>query len=59
MKRILRRIGMTCLITICYCVVWMILELIINGKISDNIIDNIMMLLFMPIIFISTENMMK
>lgn len=59
MKRMLRRIGMTCIIMNCYCLIWMTLEFVIYGKISDNIIDNIMMLLFMPIIFISTENMMK
>ena len=59
MERILKRIIITCLIAICYCIVWMTLELIINGKISDNIIDNIMMLLFMPIIFISTKNIAK
>lgn len=59
MQRILKRIVMTCIIMNCYCLIWMTLEFVINGKISDDIIDNIMMLSFMPIIFISTKDMVN
>lgn len=58
-ERIFKRIIATCIITLCYCAVWMLLELIIDGQVLNRKIDNIIMLLFIPIIFIATKNMIR
>lgn len=54
-KKIIKRIFITCALTFFCCVIWMLLELIIDGQIVNKIIDNIIMLLFVPIIFIATK----
>ena len=53
------RVCLTVFITFIYCCVWMMLEKIIDGCIVDSLVDNIIMLLFIPIIFISTDVFVK
>lgn len=50
------RILKTCVITLIYCVLWFVLEKIIYGQITPRIVDDIMMLLFIPIIWKATKN---
>lgn len=46
---------LTALIISCvFCNLWMVLEYVILGEIVDSCIDNIMMMLFIPIIYIAS-----
>ena len=58
-KKIIKRIFATCVLIFFYCVVWMLLELIIDGQIVNKIIDNIIILLFVPIIFMATRHIIQ
>ena len=53
--KILKRFIITGFITLGYSIVWMLLELLIKGQIRDNIVDNIIMGLFIPVIYIATK----
>ena len=54
MKKITaRNIILTCLISLMYCAIWIILELIIYKTVQNRLLDNIMMLLFVPMIYIA------
>lgn len=55
-EKILKRFIITGFITLGYSIVWMLLELLINGQIRDNIVDNIIMGLFIPVIYIATKH---
>lgn len=55
-EKILKRFIITGFITLGYSIVWMLLELLIKGQIRDNIVDNIIMGLFIPVIYIATKN---
>lgn len=52
--RNIRKIALTTGIMTIYCYVWQWLELVIDGKIVNRKVDNIIMLLFVPIIWIAT-----
>ena len=54
-EKILKRFIITGSITLIYSIVWMLLELLIDGQIRDNIVDNIVMGLFIPVIYIATK----
>lgn len=54
-EKILKRIIITGFITLGYSIVWMLLELLIEGQIRDSIVDNIIMGLFIPVIYIATK----
>ncbi len=54
-EKILKRFIITGFITLGYSIVWMLLELLINGQIRDSIVDNIIMGLFIPVIYIATK----
>lgn len=54
-EKILKRIIITGFITLGYSIVWMLLELLINGQIRDSIVDDIIMGLFIPVIYIATK----
>lgn len=54
-EKILKRIIMTGFITLGYSIVWMLLELLVEGQIRDSIVDNIIMGLFIPVIYIATQ----
>ncbi len=55
-EKILKRFIITGFITLGYSIVWMLLELLINRQIRDNIVDNIIMGSFIPVIYIATKN---
>lgn len=55
-EKILKRFIITGFITLGYSIVWMLLELLINGQIRDNIVDNIIMGSFILVIYIATKN---
>lgn len=59
MERLIIRFCLTLFITFTYCYVWVWLEQKIDGCIVNRPVDNIMMVLFMPIIFIATDVLIK
>lgn len=59
MERLIIRICLTLFITLAYCYAWSWLEKLIDGCIVNRTVDNIMMLLFMPIMFIATDVLIK
>lgn len=58
MRNILR-FCLTNSIVLMYCLIWQILEFIIDRRITDRKVDNIIMLLFTPIIWIATDKLIK
>lgn len=59
MKHTLERIVLTLFIILLYGWVWMYLENMIYGAIENRLVDNIMMILFIPFIFIATNKLIK
>ena len=59
MKRILERIVLTLFIILLYGWVCMYSENVIYGFIENRLVDNIMMVLFIPFIFIATDKLIK
>lgn len=59
MKRTLERIVLTLFITLIYGWAWMYLENMIYGVITNRLVDNIMMILFTPFIYIATDQLIK
>lgn len=55
----IRRVLLTFMMVIGYSVTWMILELLLDGEIVDRPVDSIIMLLFVPIIYIATGPILK
>ena len=54
MRKIMaKNIILTCLVTMIYCTIWTILELIIYKTIQNRLIDNIMIITFVPMIYIA------
>ncbi len=51
----MKRIFLTLIITYGYCIVWMILEKIIYGEVTDRFVDNIIIFLFIPVIYVATK----
>lgn len=51
----LKRIILTFLITGIYSVIWMILELVLYGAVQNREVDNIIMFLFIPIIYLAVR----
>jgi len=47
----MKKVIKTCCIALAYCLVWMALELLIYGQVTSRIVDDIIMLLFVPIIW--------
>lgn len=54
-----KRIVLTLLITTIYCYVWMGLELLLYGRIENRTVDNIVMLLFVPVIYLATTRIIR
>ena len=52
---LLERIILTFLITGIYSIIWMILELTLYGRVQNIEVDNIIMFLFMPIIYLAVR----
>ncbi len=59
MEKIAFRFLITLIITWMYCNVWMVLEKIIDGQVTNRLVDNIIMLLFIPIIYLATKSIVK
>ena len=58
----MRNISRFCLtnsIILIYCLIWQILEFIIDGRIVNRKVDNIIMLLFTPITWIATDKLVN
>ncbi len=55
----LKRIILTLIITYFYCCLWIWLEKAIEGTSTNRTVDNIIMLLFIPIIYIATGTIIK
>lgn len=53
------RIVLTLVITLIYSGIWMLLEKVIDGEVVNRTVDNIIMLLFIPIIFLATKTFKK
>lgn len=47
----IRRLFLTFLITLLYCTVWEMLEKMLYGQVQHRTVDDIVMLLFIPIIW--------
>ncbi len=45
-----QKILLTCIITFIYCMIWSWLEQTLYGEVQGRVVDDIMMLLFIPII---------
>lgn len=52
----MKRMVLTVFWTLAYCFIWMALEKIIYSNITPRLIDDIMMLLFIPMIYKAMEN---
>ena len=50
-----RKIALTTGIMTIYCWIWQWLEILIDGKITNRKVDNIIILLFAPIIWIAAD----
>lgn len=59
MTKVALRLLLTLLITWIYCCIWIWLEKMIDGYTANRIVDNIIMMLFVPIIYIATDSMIK
>lgn len=47
----MNRTFKTLLVTSIYCIIWYLLEVILYGQAENRDVDNIMMVLFIPIIY--------
>jgi len=59
MKKTCLRLLLTLLITYAYCIIWVLLEYFFFGGVENRGIDNIMMTLFIPVIYLATEPLMR
>jgi hypothetical protein len=41
--------------TIAYCSIWMLLEILLYGELQPRLVDDIMMILFIPMIYKATN----
>jgi len=48
-----KRFLSTCSITLVYCFIWQILEKIMYGQVQGRLVDDIIMLLFIPVIWLA------
>ena len=55
----MKRIFLTLIITYGYCLVWMILEKILYGEVINRSVDNIIIFLFIPVIYVATKYFVK
>ena len=53
------RLILTLIITWAYCGIWIWLEKTIEGQVRNSVVDNIIMLLFIPIIYMATYAFIK
>ena len=53
------RLILTVVLTWLYCMVWIWLEKTIEGQVTNSTVDNIVMVLFIPIIYMATDAIVK
>lgn len=56
LRKRIRAIIQTAMVTVILCGIWQMLEHLIYGEIQPRIVDDIMMLLFIPFIYISARD---
>ena len=56
MRKRIKAIIQTAMVTVILCGIWQMLEHLIYGEIQPRIVDDIMMLLFIPFIYISARD---
>lgn len=59
MEITIKRVFFTLSISLLYCVIWEILEKIFYGEIQHRVVDDVIMLLFIPVIYVATEHFIK
>lgn len=50
-QKFIKNLFATLIITVIWCFIWMILEILIDGYTTDRTVDNIMTLILMPFIY--------
>lgn len=55
MKKMCLRLLCTLFMTYFYCLLWIVLEKLITGQIKDSLVDNVVMILFVPVIWLATS----
>lgn len=55
MKKIRLRLLCALFMTCFYCLLWIVLEKLITGQIKDSLVDNVVMILFVPVIWLATS----
>ena len=56
MRKRIKAIIQTAIATVILCGIWQMLEYLIYGEVQPRIVDDIMMLFFMPFIYISARD---
>lgn len=49
------RLLITFCITLVYCLLWMGIEYLITEQVQDNVVDNIMMILLVPVFWLASN----
>ena len=53
MRKKIKAIIQTVMVTVILCGIWQMLEYLIYGEVQPRIVDNIMLLFFIPFIYVS------
>lgn len=53
MRKKVKEIIQTAMVTVILCGIWQMLEYLIYGEVQPRIVDNIMLLFFIPFIYVS------
>ena len=56
MRKRIKAITKTAMVTVMLCGIWQMLEYLIYGEVQPRIVDDIMMLFFIPFIYISARD---
>ena len=56
LRKRIKAIIQTAMATVILCVIWQMLEYLIYGEVQPRIVDDIMMLFFIPFIYISARD---
>ena len=56
MRKRVKSIIQTAMVTVILCGIWQMLEYLIYGEVQPRIVDDIMMLLFIPFIYMSARD---
>ena len=56
LRKIVKAIIQTAMVTVILCGIWQMLEYLIYGEVQPRIVDDIMMLFFIPFLYISARD---